>query len=42
MIVISQLYYRIKELGLNTSDSSVAFGQQLGMSDNLTFTLGQL
>ncbi|XP_003387388.1 PREDICTED: proline dehydrogenase 1, mitochondrial-like isoform X2 [Amphimedon queenslandica] len=31
---------KVNELGLNKTDSSVVFGQQYGMSDNLTCTLG--
>ena len=31
---------RIREYGLNTEDGSIVFGQQLGMSDHISFILG--
>ena len=32
---------RMAELGVNPADRRVSFGQLLGMSDHLTFTLGE-
>ena len=35
-------YCRMHMLGLNAKDGSVVFGQQYGMSDHLSLTLGMI
>lgn len=41
LILYFSYLFRMKELGISVDDKKVFFGQLLGMSDHISFTLGK-